>query len=153
MFARAVQDAHHEQTDFVESVVTSMSNLVSVQYRNKDNPEVYTGREYTYLTAIDLAVGDLVMAPVRDGFSVAQVSAINVPESKVDERIMPLLKTIEKMYEPEADPETDAEADNFNLCDTCIHEFAICSGKPEFGNNIDGVVKCSTYESEGVNNG
>jgi len=33
------------------------------------------------------------------------VSAINVPESKVDERIMPLLKTIEKKWEPRQESE------------------------------------------------
>jgi len=78
-----------------------LNNLVSVQYQNKINPEEYTGREYTSRTAIGLNVGDIVIAPAGKGESIAKVSAVNVPEGKVDERIMPLLKTTEKLYEPE----------------------------------------------------
>ena len=74
-------------------------NIVTVQYQDKDNPDEYRGREYAYLTDIDLAAGDIVIAPTWRGDSVARVSAANVPESKVDERIMPLLKTITAKYE------------------------------------------------------
>jgi len=87
-----------------------MSNLVSVQYQSKDDPELYAGREYTYIAGIDLSVGELVIAPVGKDESVARVSAVNVPESKVDERIMPLLKTIQKRFEDSgARPPDEAE--------------------------------------------
>ena len=77
-----------------------MSDLITVKYQRRYEPWDYAGRDYTYRTTIDdLTVGDLVIAPVKDEFSIAQVSAVDVPESKVDERIMPLLKTIEKRWE------------------------------------------------------
>ena len=41
-----------------------------------------------------LTVGDKVMAPTKGGDKRAMVVEINVPESRVDERIMPLLKEI-----------------------------------------------------------
>ncbi|MCL2220981.1 MAG: hypothetical protein FWC20_01830 [Oscillospiraceae bacterium] len=77
--------------------------LVSVQYQNKKNSDEYDGREYTYFAGIDLAVGDLVIAPVGNSESVAKVSAVNVPESKVDERWMSKLKTIDKLYVPKSE--------------------------------------------------
>ena len=39
-------------------------------------------------------MGDKVMAPTQGGDKRAMVVEINVPESRVDERIMPLLKEI-----------------------------------------------------------
>jgi len=82
-----------------------MSDLISVQYQSKTGPGKYGGREYTYRCALaGAAVGDLVMAPVKDGFSIARVSAVDIPESGVDERIMPMLKTIEKRWKPEQAP-------------------------------------------------
>ena len=74
-----------------------MTNIVSVQYESSEKPGEYRGREYSYFSVIpDLAVGDIVIAPTAKGESMAKVSAIDVPESKVDERILPFLKTIEK---------------------------------------------------------
>ena len=76
-----------------------MSDLIMVQFRSKTEPLVYAGKEYAYRTLIDVEIGDLVVVPVRNELDIARVSAINVPESKVDERIMPFLKTVEKKWE------------------------------------------------------
>ena len=88
----------------------STSNYVGVQFQSKHNADEFSGRVYSYKTAIDLSVGDIVVVPTSNGEGVARVSEINVPESRIDERVMPLLKTIEKRYigeeKPEERPET-----------------------------------------------
>ena len=37
-----------------------------------------------------------------------------------------------------------------NLCESCIHDFAVCKGKPVFGRGIgnDNVCGCGEYEEE-----
>ena len=83
--------------------------IVEVQYKAKsasvpgNNPDEFGGRKYSYFTAIPLQVGDIVVAPAGNGETIAKVVTVDVPESKVDERVLPLLKTIERLYEPEAD--------------------------------------------------
>lgn len=76
--------------------------IVSVQYAKRGQPE-FAGREYHYYAAIPLKVGDIVDAPVSGNIpvSVARVCKVDVSESKVDERILPHLKTIEKLNESE----------------------------------------------------
>ena len=76
---------------------------VSVQYESKTEPGTFGGRAYTYIAGIDLSVGDIVVAPVGKGHSKAKVSEVDVPESKIDERWINELKTIEKFYEPEVE--------------------------------------------------
>jgi hypothetical protein len=73
-------------------------SLVSVQYESKQEPGTFGGKPYTYIAGINLSVGDIVVAPVGQSKTKARVHEINVPESKVDERVMPHLKTIEKLY-------------------------------------------------------
>ena len=85
--------------------MNSMNNIVGVKFQSKTNPEVFHGREYSYFTAIELSVGDIVVVPTSNGDGIAQVTSVNVPESKVDERILPILKTIERRYEPDAEKE------------------------------------------------
>ena len=127
-----------------------MSSYVKVCYQKKDEPDVFGMQAYTYKTDMQLKVGDLVIAPTRHGDNVARVFEINVPESKVDVRWE--LKTIEKLYEPDKKEAPEEKRDN--LCDSCKHEFAICSGKPQFaaGQGVDNVVTCDTYEREGADN-
>jgi hypothetical protein len=93
----------------MEAISMSKSKYVSVQYQN-DNPcdPIYSSREYTYITKLDLKVGDLVYAPTKNGDNIARVANADVPESKIDERIMPLLKEIERLYEPETAKEVQA---------------------------------------------
>ena len=67
--------------------------LVNIRYF-KTASNGYAGNAFTYRTSIDLQVGDKVMAPTKGGDKRAMVVEVNVPESRVDERIMPLLKEI-----------------------------------------------------------
>lgn len=45
--------------------------------------------------------------PTANGDGVAKVLSVDVPESKIDERVMPLLKTIERIYAPEREVPTN----------------------------------------------
>lgn len=67
--------------------------LVNIRYY-KPLHKAYAGNTFTYRTELPLNVGDKVMAPTKGGDKRAMVVEINVPESRVDERIMPLLKEI-----------------------------------------------------------
>ena len=67
--------------------------LVNIRYY-KPLHKAYAGNAFTYRTALTLAVGDKVMAPTKGGDKRAMVVEINVPESRVDEHILPLLKEI-----------------------------------------------------------
>lgn len=67
--------------------------LVNIRYY-KPLHRAYAGNTFTYRTNLPLNVGDKVMAPTQGGDKRAMVAEINVPESRVDERIMPLLKEI-----------------------------------------------------------
>lgn len=67
--------------------------LVNIRYF-KPLHKAYLGNTFTYRTVLPLTVGDKVMAPTKGGDKRAVVVEINVPESRVDERIMPLLKEI-----------------------------------------------------------
>ena len=67
--------------------------LVNIRYY-KPLHKAYAGNSFTYRTGLPLNVGDKVMAPTKGGDKRAMVVEINVPESRVDERIMPLLKEI-----------------------------------------------------------
>ena len=67
--------------------------LVNIRYY-KPLHKAYAGNAFTYRTALPLTVWDKVMAPTKGGDKRAMVVEVNVPESRVDERIMPLLKEI-----------------------------------------------------------
>lgn len=71
------------------------TNIVSVKYEDKYTPKTFNGRTYSYYTNINLNVGDIVVAPTKNGDKIARVSEINIPEYKV-EMIKFYLKTIEK---------------------------------------------------------
>ena len=70
-----------------------MPNIISVKYEDNYTPKVFGGRPYSYYTAVDVEVGDLVVAPTANGDKIARVSEINIPESKV-QNIIPYLKLI-----------------------------------------------------------
>ena len=71
------------------------TNIVSVKYEDEYTPKTFNGRTYSYYTYINLNVGDIVVAPTKNGDKIARVSEINIPEYKV-EMIKFYLKTIEK---------------------------------------------------------
>ena len=71
--------------------------IINISYR-KDNGEYGIGR-YSYLCELpDIAVGDIVAAPTTHGDRPAKVVEIDVPESRVEERVLPLLKEITEHY-------------------------------------------------------
>ena len=56
------------------------TNIVSVKYEDRYMPKTFSGKAYSYITAIPLEVGDLVIAPTSYGDKIARVSEINIPE-------------------------------------------------------------------------
>ena len=78
--------------------------IINISYR-KDNGEYGIGR-YSYLCELpEIAVGDIVVAPTTHGSRPAKVVEIDVPESRVDERVLPLLKEITDYCEEDAENE------------------------------------------------
>lgn len=69
------------------------TNIISVKYEDKYMPKTFSGKAYSYYSAIDVEVGDLVIAPTASGNKIARVSEINVPEEKIV-TIKPYLKLI-----------------------------------------------------------
>lgn len=69
------------------------TNIINVKYEDKFMPKTFGGKAYSYYSAIDVDVGDLVIAPTASGDKIARVSEINVPEDKI-EMIRPYLKLI-----------------------------------------------------------
>ena len=82
------------------------TNIISVKYEDEYMPKTFSGKAYSYYSNIDVSVGDLVIAPVKDTEKIARVSEINVPEYKV-EMIKPFLKTIEKKIDKETYLQSD----------------------------------------------
>jgi hypothetical protein len=83
---------------------------ITVQYKNKEG--AFGGREYTYICDLsNVEPGDLVTVPVgKDNEErPAMVAEINVPDGRIDERVMPLLKSVIGWYEPDPATETADE--------------------------------------------
>ena len=70
------------------------ANIVSVQFMSTVRPGEFVGRDYTYYADQPLKVGDCVAVPSRYGESMAQVTAVNIPEYRVDPKILKVLKHI-----------------------------------------------------------
>ena len=60
------------------------TNIISVKYEDTYEPKTFSGRPYRYYTAVDVEIGDLVIAPTSYGEKIARVSEINIPEYKVE---------------------------------------------------------------------
>ena len=69
------------------------TNIISVKYEDKYVAKTFGGKAYSYYTAVDVEVGDLVLAPTSSGDKIARVSEINIPEYKIM-MIKPYLKLI-----------------------------------------------------------
>lgn len=67
--------------------------LVNVRYY-KPKLNGYCGNSFTYRTKLPLVPGNKVLAPTQGGDQRALVVEADVPESRVDVRILPLLKEI-----------------------------------------------------------
>lgn len=79
--------------------------LVKVQFLRNGEPG---GRKYTYVTALDLRVGDLVIVPPSN--SVAQVVELDVPVEEVA-AFKDRLKRIDVKVVPKEESAEDKEAD------------------------------------------
>ena len=99
----------------------SSNKIVNVQFASKHNPDEFVGRKYSYFTDIDLAVGDVVALPSKNGDGVGMVVDVDVPISSVSAGVLPLLKTIERKYEPE--PKEQPQANDG--ADEVIEEISI----------------------------
>lgn len=82
------------------------TNIIRVKYEDKYMPKTFSGKAYSYYTAIEVEVGDLVVAPTSNGDKIARVSEINIPEFKV-EQIKPYLKLITDKIDKEKYLQTD----------------------------------------------
>lgn len=60
------------------------TNIINVKYENNYMPKTFSGKAYSYYTAIQVQVGDLVIAPTANGNKIARISEINIPEYKVE---------------------------------------------------------------------
>lgn len=60
------------------------TNIINVKYEDDYIPKTFGGKSYSYLTAVKVNVGDLVIAPTVRGNKIARVSEIDVPEYKVE---------------------------------------------------------------------
>lgn len=56
------------------------TNVIKLRFLKNGVP---AGREYTYLSPYEVAVGDYVEAPSKFGTSTAVVTTINVPEAEI----------------------------------------------------------------------
>lgn len=69
------------------------TNIISVKYEDKFKPKTFSGKAYSYYTAVNVKVGDLVIAPTSYGDKIARVCEINIPVHKI-EMIRAYLKLI-----------------------------------------------------------
>lgn len=81
-------------------------SIVSVNFMNNRTGRFGTG-VYNYYATIPLKIGDVVRVPTANGSSVARIAAVNIPESKVDSRLLPILKTIDALIPVEEDSENE----------------------------------------------
>jgi len=93
--------------------------IVAVQFKSKADPTGFGGREYTYYSTVDLAVGDVIVVPTKRGDGTARVSRVDVKASEIDVRVEPYMKTIEEIVHP-------AEEQKCRVCG-CTQERA-CPG-------------------------
>lgn len=80
--------------------------IIRVKYENNYMPKTFDGKAYSYLTNLDLKVGDLVIAPTVYGDKIARVSDFSYPDEKF-ELIKPYLKNIEQKINREKYLKTD----------------------------------------------
>ncbi|MCL2215435.1 MAG: hypothetical protein FWB91_00310 [Defluviitaleaceae bacterium] len=85
-----------------------MKEIVSVKFQSKNNKQEFSGREYSYFAEIDLQVGDIVSAPVKNGYSIGKVTKANVSPQSVGCSLS-LLKTIHSLAELDPEPSGDRQ--------------------------------------------
>ena len=85
--------------------------IISALFKSKKTGE-YGGRKYSYFCNIPgVKPGNFVKVPAGDGEAVALVAEINVPESRVEDRILAIMKSVISIAEgPERGPEESKRA-------------------------------------------
>ena len=94
-----VRTVEHMCTRMSLLILNSMKGdiymIVNVYYRDEETGSVRAGRPYSYRCSIpNASVGMEVIAPTAKREARAVICEIDVPESRIDERILPLLKEI-----------------------------------------------------------
>ena len=80
--------------------------IISAQFKSKKTG-TYGGRKYSYFCDIPgVKPGDYVKVPARDSEEVILVAEVDIPESKVDDRILAIMKSVIAIVE---DPEQAQE--------------------------------------------
>ena len=69
------------------------TNIISVKYEDRFMPKTFNGKAYSYITRVNVEIGDLVIAPTAYGDKIARVSEIDIPETRIED-IKQFLKTI-----------------------------------------------------------
>jgi hypothetical protein len=78
----------------------SDKKVIKVQFKDKKDPSVFNGHEFTYYSTVDLSVGDIIIVPTRYGNSVAQVARTDVKPSEIDKSIERYMLTITEIKRP-----------------------------------------------------
>jgi hypothetical protein len=76
-------------------------SIVAVQFQSKSNPEEFSGREYTYFSDVELDVGDIIIAPTKNGNGIVRVCRTDMRDGEIDERVMPFMRTIGEKLTPD----------------------------------------------------
>jgi len=91
-----------------------VNKIVGVKFY-KEHSGSFEGREYNYYDGLgDLAIGDIAVADVRDKEKLVLVTAVDVPESKIDERILLVLQTLSKRHVPPAPVSEESQQERFS---------------------------------------
>ena len=76
-------------------------NIVAVQFQDRQNPEGFSGREYTYYSNVEVAVGDIILAPTKNGRGIVRVCRTDMDDTDIPENARPYMRTIEELVRPE----------------------------------------------------
>jgi len=77
----------------VDEIEEPSKKYIYVKYENEREPKIFDGKAYSYYTSLNLQVGDIVIAPTKNGESIARVSRVDVPYEEVID-IIPYMKEI-----------------------------------------------------------
>ncbi len=84
--------------------------IISAQFKRNGDGQ-YSGRKYSYYCDIPgVKPGDFVRVPARDEEAVVRVAEINVPESRIEDRILTVMKSVIAVAEDPDKPQETAHA-------------------------------------------
>lgn len=67
--------------------------IISVQFKGRKS-DTYGGMKFSYRCELPVKPGDLVRVPTKFGETTAKVAEIDIPESRVEDRILAVMKTV-----------------------------------------------------------